>query len=271
MDEGAAGTGRAARSGTVLLTPRWLAGHLLALVLIVLFVNLGAWQLRRLDARTTLNELVESRTAAAPVALHDALQDAGEVPEYTMVRLRGTFAAEHEVLLRGRSLDGRPGFNLLTPLLLAAEAPGLDGAAVLVERGWVPYDHDSVPVVDAAPPAGVVEVVGRLRAPSSSPGGLAPRDPAEGVLVQSYYVDVERLQRQMPFTLVPAYVTATAVTPPHPGALPLELPPDDLSDGPHLGYAIQWFAFALVGIVGYMILLRKVSRDAATHAAAPPA
>lgn len=264
MKQGAIGPGRAARSGNVLFTPRWLAGHLLALALIVLFVNLGAWQLRRLEARTTLNDLVATRTTAAPVPLAEALQDsrdgAGEVPEYTMVRVRGTFAPEHEVLLRGRSLDGRPGFNLLTPFMLAADEPGVDGAAVLVERGWVPYDHDSVPVIDAPPPAGEVEVVGRLRAPSSSPGGLAPRDPAEGVLVQSYYVDVERLQGQMPFALVPAYVTATGLTPPHARDLPLPLPPDDLSDGPHLGYAIQWFAFAVIGVVGYVILLRYVVR-----------
>ena len=56
----------------VLLRPRWLAGHVLALVLVVLFLNLGAWQLRRLEARTANNEVISSRSAASPVDLSTA-------------------------------------------------------------------------------------------------------------------------------------------------------------------------------------------------------
>src|SRR5690606_5098314 len=249
-----------------LLRPRWLAGHLLALVLIVVFTTLGAWQLRRLDARTAHNELVAARAAAETVDLATAIQEwqrTGEFPEYMMVRFSGTFVPAAEVLLRGRSLEGQPGFNLLTPVLLDDPDPSLGGTAIFVERGWVPYDHDAVPVADAPPPPGTVAVVGRLRAPTSAPGGLAPRDPAAGALVQAYYVDTDRLQEQVPYPLVPAYVTATALEPQQTGPLPRPLPAADLTNGPHLGYAIQWFAFALVGVVGYAILLRKVRRDSA--------
>ena len=257
----------AAATKPLLLRPRWLAGHLLALVLVVLFLALGTWQLRRLDARTARNELVTSRAAASPVDLATALREfaaTGVFPEYMAVKVSGRFAAEGEVLLRGRSLEGQPGFNLVTPLVLDDPDPSLGGNAVLVERGWVPYDHDIVPVTDAAPPAGTVEIVGRLRPPTSAPPtGLAPRDPADGTLVQTYYVDTVRLQQQLPYPLVAAYLTVTEMVPPHTGALPRPLPADDLTAGPHLGYAIQWFAFALVGVVGYAILLRKVTRDGA--------
>lgn len=252
----------------LLLRPRWLAGHLLALVLVALFITLGAWQLRRLDARTTHNDLISSRSAASPVELAAAMRqfaDTGVFPEYLVVKVSGRFSVEGEVLLRGRSLDGRPGFNLVTPLVVDDPDPALGGTAVLVERGWVPYDRDTVPVADAAPPAGTVEVIGRLRPPSSAPAGLAPRDPAEGALTQTYYVDTARLQRQLQYPLVPAYITATAMVPPQAGDLPRPLPPDDLTAGPHLGYAIQWFSFALVGVVGYAILLRKVRRDGAAR------
>src|SRR5690606_5359033 len=122
--------------------------------------------------------------------------------------------------LRGRSLGGQPGFNVLTPLVLAAASGGGQESApraMLVERGWVPYDHDEVPVVDALPPSGTVEVAGRLRAPDSRPEGtggrFSPRDPATGRLTQTYYVDVERLARQMPFELVGAYLQQTASSP----------------------------------------------------------
>src|SRR5690606_29565664 len=236
-----------------LLTPRWIAGHLLALALVVLFVNLGFWQLRRLDQRREYVQQVESRSQLPAQPLAEALT--GELLEYRPVTAVGEFDPAEEVLLRGRSLDGSPGFNVLTPLVLA------DGSAVLVERGWVPYGSDTVPVETAPPPAGTVTVTGRLRAPHAPrPGTFGPRDPPTGELTQTYYPDVERLQPQMPYDLVPAYVELTGVEPPHPLELPAPLPEPDLGEGPHLGYAIQWFSFAAIGIVGYFFLMRPVIR-----------
>lgn len=247
-----------------LLGPRWLFGHLLAVGLVTLFIALGLWQVRRLDQRQTHNAIVVERSAREPLALRAALAEseaAGEVLEYLPVTAEGEFAPEHEVLVRGRSMAGQPGFNVLTPLVLDRERP----TAVLVERGWVPYDHDSVPVQDALPPSGTVEVSGRLLAPSSRPQGaggrFAPRDPAEGRLVQTFYVDVERLAEQMPYRLVGAYVQQTGSTPSQAGNLPLPLPAPAVDEGPHRGYAIQWFSFAAIGVIGYAILLRKVSRE----------
>ncbi|HZW27318.1 MAG TPA: SURF1 family protein [Trueperaceae bacterium] len=241
-----------------LLGPRWIAGHLLALALVVLFVNLGFWQLRRLEQRRETVQLVAERVQLAPAALGEVL-GAGELPEHRPVTAVGTFDPAQEVLVRGRSLQGQPGYVVLTPLVLAGGS--LAGSAVLVERGWVPYQHDSVPVTAAPPPEGEVTVTGRLRAPTSRrEGTIGPRDPAEGELVQTFYVDVDRLQPQMPYPLVRAYVELTAVTPPHPGELPLPLPEPELDLGPHLGYAVQWFSFAAIGVVGYFFLMRHVVR-----------
>lgn len=253
-------------SGPKLLRPRWLFGHLLAAGLIVLFVTLGMWQVRRLDQRQTHNALVSERGARAPVELSVALAEsdaAGEVLEYLPVVATGEFAPSYEVLLRGRSLGGQPGFNVLTPLVVdTTQDPP---RAVLIERGWVPYEHDSVPVTAAAPPAGPASVAGLLREPRGRPEGaggrLAPRDPPEGELVQTYYVDVARLGRQMPFELLGAYLQQTGSDPAQPGELPLPLPPLELDEGPHRGYAIQWFSFAVIGVVGYAILLAKIGRE----------
>lgn len=271
-----------------LLRPRWLFGHLLALGLIVLFVALGLWQLRRLDQRQAHNAIVIERGAREPTALREALAEGeatGEVLEYLRVVAEGEFAPAYEVLLRGRSLGGQPGFNVLTPLVLdddtAGEAnagsselvAGIEAeaasaarpAAILVERGWVPYDNDTVPVVQAPPPEGPVSVSGLLRAPSTRPEGaggrLTPRDPPAGELVQTFYVDVERLSAQMPFELVGAYLQQTASNPAQPSELPLPIPEPEVDEGPHRGYAIQWFSFAVIGVVGYAILLLRVRRE----------
>lgn len=243
----------------VLLTPRWLAGHLLALGLVVLFVNLGLWQLRRLEQRREHVAQVVERSRQAPVPLDEAVAAGGELPEHRTVTAVGELDPSEEVLLRGRSLNGQPGYDVLTPLVITSGE--LAGSAVLVERGWVPYAHDRVPVTAAPPPQGEVTVTGRLRAPTRrASGAFGPRDPEAGELVQTYYVDVERLQGQMPYPLVAAYIELADVTPPHPADLPLALPAPELDEGPHLGYAVQWFSFAAIGVVGYFFLMRHVLR-----------
>ncbi|HZJ08798.1 MAG TPA: SURF1 family protein [Trueperaceae bacterium] len=262
------GSPKARPTGPKLLRPRWIFGHLLAAGLVALFIALGLWQVRRLDQRQAHNAIVIERSARQALPLDEALAEseaAGEVLEYLPVTVEGEFAPEHEVLLRGRSIAGQPGFNVLTPLVLDGQDGTATKTAVLVERGWVPYENDSVPVIAAPPPAGDVEVAGRLRAPTTRPPGasgrFAPRDPTEGALVQTYYVDVQRLAMQMPFELLGAYVQRTGSEPPQPAQLPLPLPEPEVDEGPHRGYAIQWFSFAVIGVVGYAILLRKVWRE----------
>ena len=241
----------------LLVTPKWLFGHLLALALVLLFVNFGFWQLDRLEERTARNELTEARMEAAPAALETLLEE-GVAPEdiaYRRAFTRGTFATEHEILLRSRSRDGQPGWHLLTPLLLG------DGRALLVDRGWVPRGLDRPPVAEAAPPDGEVRVEGLVRLEEDPPQGwaanLSPRDPPDGELERSYYVDLERLAPQYPFELVPVYLQLTRLEPEQPGRLPLPPLLPEFSRGPHLSYALQWFSFALIGIVGYAILLRR--------------
>lgn len=246
-----------------LLTPKWVFGHLLALTLVVAFVNFGFWQLRRLDQARSRNEVIEARSALPTQGLAAALA-MGQEMEFVPVAVTGTYATEHEVLLRGRSTGGGPGFHVLTPLILGADAGELAGTAVLVERGWVPYAMDQVPVTAATPPAGEVRVEGDIHPPQVPPtgalAGLAARDPAEGRLTQSFYVDVRRLQPQMPFELAPAYLKLRVQAPPTAGEFPTALPPEQHDLGPHLGYAIQWFSFAVIGAVGYVFLLRSVTR-----------
>ncbi len=249
----------------LMLRGRWIAGHLLALVLVVAFVNLGFWQLRRLHHRREVNAVIDARSHLPPERLATALTPGEEPREFLPVSVTGVYDPEHEVLLRGRSLGGMPGFNLLTPLVLDASAGVWEGRAILVERGWVPYEADSVPVTAALPPAGTVTLAGELHAPQAPPTGamasLTAHDPPKGPLVQSFYVDVARLAPQMPYELVPAYLILRQQPPTGPLSLPEALPLPETGEGPHLGYAIQWFGMALVGIVGYFFLVRSTLKQ----------
>lgn len=255
-----------------LLKPKWLFGHALALTLVVAFINFGFWQLRRLEQARTQNAVIVAREALEPTGVAEALDAAGELGvDYLPVRAQGQYQPGAEVLLRGRMLSGEPGFHVLTPLVLDETAGRLAGATLLVERGWVPYSADQVPVAGALPPAGTVTVEGELRSPQLPPQGalarFAARDPAEGRLVQTFYVDIGRLQSQMPSELTPAYLRLRQQSPPQAAELPRLLPVEIHDLGPHLGYAIQWFSFALIGVVGYLFLARSVLRGSEAGAA----
>src|SRR5690606_12189944 len=95
-------------AGRFWLRPKWVFGHVLCLFLIVLFVNLGFWQLRRLDEKQARNALIEARTDAAPIDLADALAAGPEAARYRRVVATGRWLPDDTVLIRSRSLDGAP-------------------------------------------------------------------------------------------------------------------------------------------------------------------
>lgn len=256
-----------------LLTPKWLVGHALVLVIVVSFAQLGFWQLRRFEQRSARNAVAEARLAAPPVTLDVALDAAlADVAAGVAARgafyarrvaVSGTFEPADEVLRRPVSRNGTPGYHVVTPLAVAGDP---QGRRLWVERGWVPQEMGSVPLVDAPPPAGTVDVVGWLRAPDVPPTGwvasLAPRDPADGRLDVVAYVDVVRLAGQVDGPTVPAVLLLESVVPSSPETLPLAPEVPLLGPGSNLGYAIQWFAFTLIALVGYPALLRRTRREA---------
>lgn len=246
--------------------------HLLVAAVVAAFVALGLWQLGRHQRLVDRNDLLEARLAAPATSYLDATamfdpdapvgSDADA--SYRSAVVEGRFAPEHEVLLRGRSLDGQPGHHVLTPLLTSEDgAPS--GNAVLVDRGWIPYRVDDPDLPAFAPPDGEVWIEGRLMPEAEEPTGplaaLAPRDPPEGPLDIVARADVERLQPQMPFPLDGFVVELGRYLRPEGGTvgaeLPLIPPAPAPESGPHLSYAAQWFFFAAVAVVGYALLLRR--------------
>lgn len=235
---------------------------MLVLSLVVVFVILGVWQLRRLEERAMLNEMMIERAASEPRSLADLRREFGTEPEELAFRSAvavGRYEPSSEILLRSRSRNGQAGFHVLTPLVQES------GRALLVDRGWVPYAMDEPPVEEALPPAGTVTVEGVVQAEHDPPdgwlAGLAPRDPPAGPLQTTYYVNVERLAGQVPYPLEPVYLELRSQTPANEGRLPLPPSPTEVERGPHLAYALQWFSFAVIGLVGYTLLLRRTVRS----------
>ena len=250
-----------------LFTPRWLIAHIVVVVVVIVFSNLGFWQLSRLDQRRVENTVGEGRFDAAPGDLDGMLASVGDDLDSLVYRravATGEFDPDSEVLIRSQVYRGNAGFHIITPLIMDG------GEAVLVNRGWVPLVADQVPVVQAPPRSGNVEVFGWLNV-TKTRGALGPSDPQEGRLVAMSRVDIDRIQRQVTYRLRPVYLSSLEE-----GEAELPVPPirptfDD--EGPHLGYAIQWFGFALIGVIGYGFLIRRtlaVSRVPEQPQSEPP-
>ena len=233
-----------------LRSPRWIAGILIAALAVVVFVNLGLWQLRRLDDRRAANVRIEAGMTAEPAELSELLRggsDPGALA-FRRVRTSGTYLLEDEVILQVRSLNGQSGHEVLTPLLLD------NGTAIIVDRGWVTIDVEGPPVVGSEPPSLDVTVEGILRE-TQEKGRFGPSDAGSGTLERISRVDLGRLQQQLEHPLAPTYLQLETQVPAQSGEYPIPLPTVTVSEGSHLSYAVQWFIFASIVAIGFPLLV----------------
>jgi surfeit locus 1 family protein len=206
-------------------------------------VRLGLWQLDRLHGRRDFNAMFAARSTEPIAPITDIAPD--ELP-FRLVTAAGTYDPTHEWILSGRTLNDVPGNHVLTPLVLD------DGSAVIVDRGWVPLDVTEVPVTGAAAAPGArVTVTGLAQRPDETPATAVT--PAPSIATR---IDLARAG--LPYRLLPVYVLLQSQAPSQ--EQPLPATPPVLDDGPHLSYAIQWFSFATIAVVGCVVLLVRDRR-----------
>jgi cytochrome oxidase assembly protein ShyY1 len=245
------------------LTPAWLAGHVAVLLAVVLCVNLGLWQVRRLHQRRAENSVIRARIHP-PSSLPDAGWQPGSAPAvvYRGVRAEGRYDPAHEFLVRYRTHEGLPGYGVITPLVTA------DGV-VLVDRGWVPLEFgDRWPADRAVAPAGDVTVTGWLSGPHRSrtkPVAPSPARAKPGLIAD---VAAAQLRPLLPYDRVYELTLVADGSQdrfPAPAGLP------DLSEGPHRSYAFQWFSFAAIALIGWSAIVVTSERKRKPSPAASPA
>ena len=230
-----------------LLRPRWIAGHLLVLVLTGSFIALGFWQLAR-------NQHKQALVRAARAAYAAPAPDVTSQPppaQGARAQATGTYDPAHEVLWTNQVHNGKDGDDVLTPLRLA------DGTAVLVDRGWVALVGGGNPI-DSAATTGPVVVNGIVN--TSSPLNVQDGVTTAGGKLAIPRVDLARIGRGLPYQLRPLWILAQAQSPAPTRAapaLPQPPPPDQVN---HMEYTIEWFSFALIGIVGWPLALISISR-----------
>jgi surfeit locus 1 family protein len=243
------------------LSPGYLLLTVLVATSVVVMITLGFWQLRRLEGRRAANEVIAAKQVAPPAALADLLPpDAApaEVDEaiWRTMTVSGEYVERDQVLIRNRTQGGAPGYWVITPL----RQP--EGRTVAVNRGWVPLSVESDPAA-FRPPDGQVTVTGMVQG-TQTQEGIGATDP-EGRVATLSRVDLARLQRQVEHRIEPVWLQMQRQQPAQPKgpgsvAIPIPVPQEPLDEGPHLGYAGQWFVFAALTCVVYPLAIRRAAR-----------
>ena len=222
-------------------------------------IGLGFWQLSRWQERRAQNALITQRLEMPLIALTgEPLLKPADL-DYHPATVRGVYDFAQEIIWKNRSRNGSPGVDVITPLWIAGS-----NVAVLVDRGWIPYTQMAPAARAAYPkPEGEVVVTGLLRQTARRTSSLLPADPALSLertrLDDWFWLDIEQIQQQIPYPLLPLIVQQSPG--PDPTQLPISSHDIELSDGPHLSYAIQWFAFAAIAIFGPLIYWRQSRRE----------
>lgn len=230
---------------------RWAALVLFVAVLGVTFVKLGQWQLRRLDERRADNHVVRVNEAAPVAEFGDIFNHPiGEADEWKRVRVTGTFDAEHQFVIRYRDNSDDSGYEVVAPLRTT------DGRTVLIDRGFVALDGGQQIIRNAPPPpAGTVTVIGRVRADET--GRDSATVPVDG---HARLINSVKIGAALGRPVVSGYIDAMTMSPADPTTFQqIDLP--ELSDGPHFWYAVQWFMFTGIGVLGVVVFIRGDLRD----------
>jgi cytochrome oxidase assembly protein ShyY1 len=228
---------------------RWIAMGVFAAILATVFVMLGQWQLRRLDERRETNATVEAHRDLPVAPYGDVMTGpVDDDDQWFRVSATGTYTGD-QFQVRYRSLDGAYGSEAVAVLETT------EGDLLLVNRGFLVrqpgYPDGALP----APPPGEVTVTGFVR--RNDRGDEAAMTPHEN---QIRLISSDALGAALGEELVNGYIALLESTPAETDVLrPLAAPA--LDEGPHLSYALQWFAFTLIGVVGMVVLVRADLRD----------
>ena len=223
--------------------PKALFKSFVALLLIAGCFWASQWQFQRGIDRQQRNANIESAIGEPTIEL-EGIASNYEAAEWRTVTASGKLDGANQILLKNRYFEGVYGYEVLTRFKLD------DGRNLWVDRGWVKAGKDAktAPVVTPIPD-GQVSITARLRLDRSLPQGAFFALPATGSGM------ISKLNAQSGLESEGFYLDLLDGSDPQlKPTVPAQVP--ELSDGPHLAYALQWIFFA--GLIGYgRVLIRR--------------
>lgn len=243
--------------------PGWF-GTLVTLCCIPLFIKLGLWQYHKAEQKQALQDIYQSYQQTAPAALPLSMAEP-EAWRYRPVKTAGEYDTRYQILLDNQVEQERVGYHVITPLHIADTQ-----TYVLVDRGWLPAenDHSVLPTIDT--PGGVQQITGQIWLPSSKFYSLEAKsapgsDPAHWQTLWQN-MDMQRYMDAVPLQLLPVVIRLDAASTAGGFARNWQPPAERIST--NIGYAYQWFGFAVAALAIYLFVSFKkiTNEDKASHA-----
>ena len=119
------------------------------ILFIFIFIALGTWQIIRLNWKNNLILEIENSLKNPPVQLSQSNQK-----NYLKIKTSGRVDFEKQIYLYNLNDSGKPGFEVLNPILI-------DGENYLINRGWIPFEKKNMPEINILDQN---NIVGTLRA-----------------------------------------------------------------------------------------------------------
>ncbi|SHJ31931.1 Cytochrome oxidase assembly protein ShyY1 [Tessaracoccus bendigoensis DSM 12906] len=229
---------------------RWIAMGVLVVILVITFIQLGEWQLRRLDERRDSNATVQAHEALPVQPYQEVMnREIDEADQWYRVTATGSYTgAQFQVLYR--SLDGSYGSEVVA--VLATD----QGQNLLVNRGFLTRQPGHPDGEMPATLEGTVTVTGYVRRNDGDDENAATPHENQVRLINS-----DAIGKALGEEVVNGYVSLIESTPSDPGGLTPLHSPNLEDEGPHLSYAFQWFAFTAIAVIGLGVLIRADVRD----------
>lgn len=228
-----------------LLRPRWIILTFLLAILIYLFIELSGWQFDRYHQRIDRNKDFVTAVAGVPIPIENVSQ-LNNLKQWGKVSLSGQYLDAESKLVRKRYLKNSLGFWVLTPFQLANKE------IILVNRGWIPSANSSTSeLAIPSSPTQQVLIEGYLR-----PMEKFKANPTDLPSNQINDINIEKFQGN----IYPNYYIQVGKSNPAEKDIGIIYLPE-VSNGPHLSYAIQWILFALLLPIGWYVLLKNEDKN----------
>ena len=230
-----------------LLSPRWILIHVGVASLIFLMLNLGFWQLNRLDEKRKFNSVLSTHSSTPVQSLDEAVPAKWNkaTSEWLRVSVSGSYDFSKAVTIINRSQDGTAGYNSVVPFT------STNNRTILVNRGFVPLVMEA-PVA----PTGEIEIIGYLRA-SQSRSALGPIDSTEAGNTEFQRFDIPLISAHFGKTIEPMFLQLITESPAGESQWPAKVALPPLDEGTHMSYALQWFFFCLVAFTAWVVVIRR--------------
>ena len=230
-----------------LLSPRWILIHVGVASLIFLMLNLGFWQLNRLDEKRKFNSVLSTHSSTPVQSLDEAVPAKWNkaTSEWLRVSVTGSYDFSKAVTIINRSQDGTAGYNSVVPFT------STNNRTILVNRGFVPLVMEA-PVA----PTGEIEIIGYLRA-SQSRSALGPIDSTEAGNTEFQRFDIPLISAHFGKTIEPMFLQLITESPAGESQWPAKVALPPLDEGTHMSYALQWFFFCLVAFTAWVVVIRR--------------